>query len=79
MAITKRFASEEYVTESVTAVEERVTTLETETSELHKEKVNLPKDSEGNIQNGTVGQFAVSDGQGGITWVDIENGNEVSY
>lgn len=50
-----------------------------EVRQLSEEKVNLPKDSEGNIQNGTVGQFAVSDGQGGIKWVDIEDGNEVSY
>lgn len=47
MGISKRFASEEYVTESVTAVEERVTTLETETSELqdtvndHKDNTNI--------------------------------------
>lgn len=44
MGISKRFASEEYVTESVTAVEERVTTLETETSEL-QETVNNKLDA----------------------------------
>lgn len=29
--------------------------------------------------NGTIGQFAVSDGNGGITWLTVVNGNEVAY
>ena len=29
--------------------------------------------------NGTTGQFAVSDGVGGITWLTVANGNEVAY
>lgn len=45
MGISKRFASEEYVTESVTAVEERVTTLETETSELQATVDDLKENS----------------------------------
>lgn len=28
---------------------------------------------------GTVGQFAISDGKGGITWLTVKNGNEVAY
>ena len=28
---------------------------------------------------GTVGQFAISDGNGGITWLTVKNGNEVAY
>lgn len=42
-------------------------------------KVSLPKDDSGNIQYGTVGQFAVSDGNGGITWMTIINGSEVAW
>lgn len=29
--------------------------------------------------SGTAGQFAVSDGNGGITWLTVKNGNEVAY
>lgn len=36
---------------------------------LSEDKVDLPKDADGKPINGTVGQFAVSDGKGGITWV----------
>lgn len=42
-------------------------------------KVNLPKDEENNIVNGEVGQFAVSDGNGGIVWVTVVDGNEVEW
>ena len=41
-------------------------------------KVNLPLDEAGNPDNGTAGQFAVSDGQGGITWLTVENESETS-
>lgn len=47
MAITKRFASEEYVTESVTAVEDRVITLETENRRLSEEIVDLKNNGTG--------------------------------
>lgn len=39
-------------------------------SSLSGKKVSLPKDTEGNIIPGTVGWYAVSDGAGGITWVE---------
>lgn len=37
-------------------------------------KVALPSSG-----NGTAGQFAISDGNGGITWLTVVNGNEVAY
>ena len=37
---------------------------------LSEEKVSLPKDVDGNVINGTSGWYAVSDGAGGITWVE---------
>ena len=39
-------------------------------SALSEEKVSLPKDTDGNVIHGTVGWYAVSDGAGGITWVE---------
>lgn len=39
-------------------------------SALTEEKVSLPKDTDGNVIHGTVGWYAVSDGAGGITWVE---------
>ena len=39
-------------------------------SALSGEKVSLPKDTDGNVIHGTVGWYAVSDGAGGITWVE---------
>lgn len=50
-----------------------------EVSKLSEEKVYLPKDADGKPLNGTVGQFATSDGNGGIAWVTVRNGNEVAY
>ena len=42
--------------------------------------VKLPTDSStGDVLYGTEGQFAISDGQGGITWITITDGNEVAY
>ena len=37
---------------------------------LSEEKVSLPKANDGSIIPGTAGWYAVSDGAGGITWVD---------
>lgn len=37
---------------------------------LSDENVSLPKDTDGNVIPGTVGWYAVSDGAGGITWVE---------
>ena len=39
-------------------------------SALSEEKVSLPKANDGSIIPGTAGWYAVSDGAGGITWVD---------
>lgn len=43
------------------------------------QKLSLPKDDMGVVDYGEAGQFAVSDGNGGVKWVTIENGNEVAY
>lgn len=45
-------------------------------------KLSMPTTDQGSwtqIDRGTVGQFAVSDGKGGITWLTVNNGNEVAY
>ena len=42
-------------------------------------KVNLPQTSDGNINYGTTGQFAISDGNGGIIWKSLVNAEEVDY
>lgn len=52
--------------------------VRTQVSNLHSVKLSLPKDDNGVIV-GEVGQFATSDGAGGITWITVVNGNEVSY
>lgn len=41
--------------------------------------VALPKDENGAIDNGIEGQFAVSDGKGGINWVTISNAAGVIF
>ena len=48
------------------------------TEELVAEKVALPK-SAGIVDHGTAGQFAVSDGMGGIMWKTIVEAEEVAY
>lgn len=53
--------------------------VRTQVSNLHSVKLNLPVDESGSINNGTAGQFATSDGNGGITWITVVNGNEVEY
>ena len=58
---------------------EQLNHMEAGIKENSEEKVDLPKDENGNIQKGITGQFAVSDGNGGITWVTISDGNEVTY
>ena len=45
---------------------------------LVDEKVVLPK-SAGVVDHGTAGQFAVSDGNGGIMWKTLVEAEEVSY
>lgn len=44
--------------------------LEDGVRSLSEEKVSLPKDAYGNVTAGTAGWYAVSDGAGGITWVE---------
>lgn len=41
-------------------------------------KVSLPQ-SGGDVDNGKIGQFAVSDGKGGISWKTVINAEEVAY
>ena len=43
------------------------------------QNVALPKDETGAVDNGTEGQFAVSDGNGGINWVTISSAMGVSF
>lgn len=41
--------------------------------------IHLPRTEDNWPNNGTAGQFAVSDGNGGITWLTVNDGNEVAY
>ena len=50
----------------------------TEVENQFDSKVNMPN-NEGQIDYGTAGQFAVSDGKGGITWKTLVKAEEVSY
>ena len=54
-----------------------VTDLKSDLSQLSEEKVSLPTNENGSINPGTVGQYATSDGMGGITWDDGFAGEEV--
>ena len=45
---------------------------------LTEEKMNLPQEN-GAPNHGTAGQFAVSDGKGGIVWKTLVEAEEVSY
>jgi hypothetical protein len=40
--------------------------------------VSYPKTEDGTPNHGTEGQFAVSDGKGGIEWLTVGDGNEVA-
>ena len=40
---------------------------------------NIPTDLVTAKEHGTEGQYAISDGKGGINWVTLENGDEVKY
>ena len=46
--------------------------------ELSKRSVSLPKE-DGVVSHGTAGQFAVSDGNGGIVWKTLVEAEGVSY
>ena len=51
-------------------------------SQLQNSLISFPKDNNENINYGLDGQVIVSDGNGGIKWVTLdqfEDGNEVSY
>lgn len=45
---------------------------------LNEEKMNLPQKN-GVPNHGTAGQFAVSDGKGGIVWKTLVEAEEVAY
>lgn len=47
-------------------------------NQLAEDKVALPVGNEG-VDHGTAGQFAVSDGKGGITWKTLVEAEEVAY
>lgn len=46
-------------------------------AEARRTKVQLPNASNGEPDKGVQGQFAVSDGHGGITWLSLTNVREV--
>lgn len=77
-------APEANITESAantlvdTKVAELSTTVDTKLSELAAQELSLPK-SAGVVDHGTAGQFAVSDGMGGIMWKTLVEAEEVSY
>ena len=57
--------------DSVTPLDaEHLNHMEQGISQLSEEKVSLPKDADGTTIPGTAGWYAVSDGAGGITWVE---------
>lgn len=47
-------------------------------SKLQAQSVSLPSDTAGTVNHGTAGQFAVSDGNGGISWITLTNAAEVA-
>lgn len=77
-------APEANITESAantlvdTKVAELATTVDTKLAELAAQELSLPK-SAGVVDHGTAGQFAVSDGMGGIMWKTLVEVEEVSY
>jgi hypothetical protein len=77
-------APEANITESAantlvdTKVAELSTTVDTKLSELAAQELSLPK-SAGAVDHGTAGQFAVSDGMGGIMWKTLVEAEEVAY
>lgn len=71
--------AEASVTDELTSLSDRmsssVVNINNDISKLNNSVVKLPKDSAGNILCGMTGQFAISDGQGGVTWATIEDGD----
>jgi hypothetical protein len=77
-------APEANITESAantlvdTKVAELATTVDSKLSELAAQELSLPK-SAGVVDHGIAGQFAVSDGMGGIMWKTLVEAEEVAY
>ena len=66
-------ATEEIEEQNIDAIEQilrSIVELENSVRSLSEEKVSLPKDADGTAIPGTAGWYAVSDGAGGITWVE---------
>lgn len=72
-------SGEKLYAQQLNEMDEQIFKNTEETSKLSEEKVYLPKDADGKPLNGTVGQFATSDGNGGIAWVTVQNGSEVAW
>lgn len=64
--------------EDKTVLEQSITQLSEEIARQNTVKVALPQ-SNGVTEHGTAGQFAVSDGKGGIVWKTLVEVEEVSY
>ena len=77
-------AHENLLTESAantlvdTKVAELAATVDTKLAELAAQELTLPM-SNGTPNHGTAGQFAVSDGIGGIMWKTLVEAEEVAY
>lgn len=52
--------------------------LEQSIEQLFEQKINLPQEN-GTPNHGTAGQFAISDGKGGIVWKTLVEAEEVAY
>lgn len=68
-----------YVTGELTEINNYIRNTNTNVQRVDRYKVSLPVDENGNKLYGAAGQFAVSDGKGGITWVTIVDGDGVKW
>lgn len=66
------------LSKKISVLSEAMDELSEENAKLSEDKIALPKEN-GVVNQGTVGQFAVSDGKGGITWKTLIEAEEVSY
>lgn len=71
-------ATQSYVQNAIAPVQEDVTALESDVGALENGKVSLPVTNSA-PNYGTAGQFAVSDGNGGITWKTLYEAEGVDY
>lgn len=71
-------ATQTYVQNAIAPVQEDVTALESDVDALESNKVSLPMANSA-PDPGTAGQFAVSDGNGGITWKTLAEAEGVDY